>query len=116
MLDHDAIDAYAPMEPANGRMRAIMDDIFGQHLEQNLWIPAAMPYYGAAIQRAADQGADLFVLVHGAGRDRRDPVLRSRTAHGRRRIRPALFRAASPAPLAVRLAGSAGWRVCAPCC
>jgi len=29
-------------------MRAIMDDIFGQHLEQNLWIPAAMPYYGAA--------------------------------------------------------------------
>lgn len=48
MLDRDAIDAYAPLEPANGRMRAIMDDIFGQHLEQNLWIPAAMPYYGAA--------------------------------------------------------------------
>lgn len=48
MLDHDAIDTYAPLEPANGRMRAIMDDIFGQRLEQNLWIPAAMPYYGAA--------------------------------------------------------------------
>ncbi|WP_198033215.1 hypothetical protein [Methylosinus sp. PW1] len=48
MLDHDAIDAYAPLDPANGRMRAIMDDIFGQHLEQNLWIPAAMPYYGEA--------------------------------------------------------------------
>ncbi len=48
MLDRGAIDAYAPLEPANGRMRAIMDDIFGQHLEQNLWIPAAMPYYGAA--------------------------------------------------------------------
>jgi len=46
MLDHDAIDAYAPLDPANGRMRAIMDDIFGQHLEQNLWLPAAMPYYG----------------------------------------------------------------------
>jgi len=46
MLDHDAIDAYAPLEPANGRMRAIMEDIFGQRLEQNLWIPAAMPYYG----------------------------------------------------------------------
>ncbi|MGL1180850.1 hypothetical protein ACSTLD_24250, partial [Vibrio parahaemolyticus] len=29
MLDHDAIDAYAPLDPANGRMRAIMDDIFG---------------------------------------------------------------------------------------
>ena len=48
MLNHDAIDAYAPLDPANGRMRAIMDDIFGQHLEQNLWIPAAMPYYGEA--------------------------------------------------------------------
>ena len=48
MLDHDAIDAYAPLEPANGRMRAIMDDIFGKHLEQILWIPAAMPYYGDA--------------------------------------------------------------------
>jgi Sec-independent protein translocase protein TatA len=47
MLDHDDIDAYAPLEPGNGRMRAVMDDIFGQHLEQNLWIPAAMPYYGA---------------------------------------------------------------------
>jgi len=48
MLDYDAIDAYAPLEPANGRMRAIMDDIFGQRLEQNLWIPAALPYYGDA--------------------------------------------------------------------
>lgn len=48
MLNHSAIDAYAPLDPANGRMRAIMDDIFGQHLEQNLWIPAAMPYYGEA--------------------------------------------------------------------
>lgn len=47
MLDHDGLDAYAPLDPANGRMRAIMDDIFGSGLEQNLWIPAAMPYYGA---------------------------------------------------------------------
>ncbi len=48
MLDHEAINTYAPLEPANGRMRAIMDDIFGQNLEKNLWIPAAMPYYGNA--------------------------------------------------------------------
>ena len=47
MLDREALDAYAPLDPANGRMRAIMDDIFGADLEQNLWIPAAMPYYGA---------------------------------------------------------------------
>ncbi len=48
MLDRDAIDGYEPLEPPNGRMRAIIDDIFDRRLEQNLWIPAAMPYYGAA--------------------------------------------------------------------
>lgn len=48
MLDRDTIDAYAQLEPANGRMRSIMADIFDQHLEQHLWIPAAMPYYGTA--------------------------------------------------------------------
>jgi len=47
MLSREALDAYAPLEPANGRMRAIMDDVFGSQLEQNLWIPPAMPYYGA---------------------------------------------------------------------
>ena len=47
MLDRAALDGYAALEPANGRMRAVMDDIFGANLEQSLWIPAAMPYYGA---------------------------------------------------------------------
>jgi hypothetical protein len=60
MLDHDAIDAYTPLDPANGRMRAIMDDIFGQHLEQNLWIPAAMPYYGEARAKAPLTKALIF--------------------------------------------------------
>jgi hypothetical protein len=46
MLDRDALDAYVPLGPANGRMRAVMNDIFGADLEQNLWIPAALPYYG----------------------------------------------------------------------
>ena len=42
-----------------------------QDLDQNLWIPAAMPYYGTQrSERAADQGADLLLLVDGAGRDR----------------------------------------------
>ena len=45
-LDHDQLDAYAPIEPANGRMRAVMDDVFQGGLEQNLWIPPAQPYYG----------------------------------------------------------------------
>jgi hypothetical protein len=48
MLNQKSIDAYGPLEPANGRMRAVMSDIFDQQLEQNLWIPPAMPYYGAA--------------------------------------------------------------------
>lgn len=60
MLDHDAIDAYAPLDPANGRMRAIMNDVFGEHLEQNLWIPAAMPYYGEARTRAPLTKALIF--------------------------------------------------------
>jgi hypothetical protein len=46
MLDREQLDAYKPLDPANGRMRGLMDDMFGQGLEQNLWIPAAMPYYG----------------------------------------------------------------------
>jgi len=46
MLDRDALDAYEILDPANGRMRALMEDMFGNNLEQNLWIPAAMPYYG----------------------------------------------------------------------
>lgn len=46
MLDRDALHSYAPLDPSNGRMRAIMDDVFGDKLDQYLWIPAAMPYYG----------------------------------------------------------------------
>ncbi|MCU9850627.1 helicase-related protein [Defluviimonas sp. WL0024] len=60
MLDYDAIDTYMPLEPANGRMRAVMDDIFSQHLEENLWIPAAMPYYGEARSGAPPTKALLF--------------------------------------------------------
>ena len=34
--------------PPNGRMRSLMDDMFREQLEQNLWIPPALPYYGLA--------------------------------------------------------------------
>jgi len=46
MLDHDRLDTYEPLEPANGRMRGVMDDVFGDGLDQHLWIPPALPYYG----------------------------------------------------------------------
>ncbi|NEJ95419.1 helicase-related protein [Rhizobium ruizarguesonis] len=47
MLDHDRLDTYEPLEPANGRMRGVMDDVFGDGLDQHLWIPPSLPYYGA---------------------------------------------------------------------
>lgn len=50
MLDHARLDAYEPLDPANGRMRGVMDDVFGDGLDQNLWIPPSLPYYGPARQ------------------------------------------------------------------
>ncbi|CAM5543023.1 helicase [Eoetvoesiella caeni] len=46
MLDHNRLDAYEPLEPANGRMRGVMDDMFGDGLDQHLWIPPSLAYYG----------------------------------------------------------------------
>lgn len=46
MLDHGRLDTYEPLEPANGRMRGVMDDMFGDGLDQNLWIPPSLAYYG----------------------------------------------------------------------
>lgn len=59
-LDHDALNAYAPIEPANGRMRAVMDDVFRDGLEQNLWIPPSLPYYGEAPSGARPTKALIF--------------------------------------------------------
>ena len=46
MLDRERLDTYEPLEPANGRMRGVMDDMFGDGLDQHLWIPPSLPYYG----------------------------------------------------------------------
>lgn len=59
-LDHDALNAYAPIEPANGRMRAVMNDVFQDGLEQNLWIPPSLPYYGEAPSGARPTKALIF--------------------------------------------------------
>tara|TARA_R110002072_G_scaffold91255_6_gene203546 strand:+ start:488 stop:3625 length:3138 start_codon:yes stop_codon:yes gene_type:complete len=45
-LNRDEIDTYHPLSPPNGRMRALMDDIFESGLDQHLWIPPSLPYYG----------------------------------------------------------------------
>lgn len=47
MLDRERIDSYEPLEMANGRMRALSDDVFANGLDQHLWLPPALPYYGA---------------------------------------------------------------------
>jgi hypothetical protein len=46
MLKKDAIDAYQPVDPANGRMRALFEEVFQGRIERNLWIPPSLPYYG----------------------------------------------------------------------
>ncbi len=59
-LDYDQLNVYAPLEPANGRMRALMDDVFQDGLEQNLWIPPALPYYGETPSGARPTKALIF--------------------------------------------------------
>ena len=47
MLNRDQLDTYEPLVPANGRMRGVMDEVFEDGLDQHLWIPPSLPYYGA---------------------------------------------------------------------
>lgn len=46
MLTRGHLDNYKPLDPANGRLRAFMDDVFRNRLEEELWIPPSLPYYG----------------------------------------------------------------------
>lgn len=59
-LDRAQLHDYAPIKPANGRMRVLMDDVFQNDLEQNLWIPPALPYYGQAPSNAPPTKALIF--------------------------------------------------------
>ena len=45
-LIRSRIKAYRPLTPPNGRMRVLMDDIFGIGLDRHLWLPPSLPYYG----------------------------------------------------------------------
>ncbi|KQO77871.1 helicase-related protein [Methylobacterium sp. Leaf88] len=47
-LRREAIEAYEPIDPANGRLRALMSDLFDAGLDQQLWIAPSLPYYGPA--------------------------------------------------------------------
>jgi hypothetical protein len=48
-LDRDAIDAWKPIAPANGRMRALMDLAFEKDMDRRLWLPPSRPYAGRAV-------------------------------------------------------------------
>lgn len=53
-LSRSRVAAFRALEPANGRMRALLEDVLAGNLHQHLWIPPSLPYY----------------LLNGAGRSR----------------------------------------------
>ena len=59
-LDRGQINEYTPLSPANGRMRAILDEMFSENLHLHLWIPPSLPYYGS---REAKVGRPSKALV-----------------------------------------------------
>lgn len=46
-IDPQAIENYAPLAPANGRMRKLADLSFADDMARRLWIAPALPYFGA---------------------------------------------------------------------
>ncbi len=59
-LRREAIEAYEPIDPANGRLRALMADMFDAGLDQQLWIAPSLPYYEPAGSRAPATKALVF--------------------------------------------------------
>jgi hypothetical protein len=47
-LCHDDIRARKPVDPANGRLRALLTDCLADGQERLLWLPASLPYYQPA--------------------------------------------------------------------
>ena len=44
-LSRRRVEAFRTIEPANGRMRALLEDMLAENLHQHLWIPPSLPYY-----------------------------------------------------------------------
>lgn len=47
LLDWDGVDAYQPLDPENGRLRWLLDDLRAHNAFDLLWIPPSMRYYDA---------------------------------------------------------------------
>ncbi|MBM3673034.1 MAG: helicase [Actinobacteria bacterium] len=58
LLSWEDVQAYATVDPANARLRALVDDTVGRDLWQLLWLPPALPYYraGSAFETDAARG------------------------------------------------------------
>lgn len=55
MLQKRAIDAYRPVDPANGRLRTLVSDIDRSESWRLLWVPPSMPYWrGEGAYKDAD--------------------------------------------------------------
>ena len=45
LLDPDALAGYAALDPGNGRLRSVADDLLEAGAWRLLWIPPSLPYY-----------------------------------------------------------------------
>lgn len=45
MISASGISAYVPIDPANARLRLLMDEISNQGLHRLLWMPPSLPYW-----------------------------------------------------------------------
>lgn len=112
MLDHDRLDQYEPIEPANGRMRSLMDEVFGAGLDRHLWIPPALAYYGdepsgppltkALIFSSWSMVPDAIAAILSYEAERRMGVGASSNYFARVRPRPLQFRQDQGRPVAMR--------------
>ncbi|MFC4352294.1 DEAD/DEAH box helicase [Fodinicurvata halophila] len=65
LLNRERISDYQPIDPGNGRMRRLMEDLFGQgepgendrSLHRHLWLPPSLPYYDRK-QRPCDGSSE----------------------------------------------------------
>lgn len=44
-LSRRRVAAFRALDPANGRMRKLLEDMLGENLHEHLWIPPSLPYY-----------------------------------------------------------------------
>ena len=93
LLTWDDVEAYEPIDPQNGRLRWLLEDLERHRAFELLWIPPSLRYYDAGSVYETDAALTLHQATHllglGGGPEGR---LRARQLRGRA---PRLHRAAS---------------------